>query len=126
MTTAVLAGLLVAAGLAQVPAAQNTPAAKKYKDGEFDIYNAAAKDVAARNFAQAIKDLDTWKQKFADTDFKTERQTLYILAYSGAGQFDSAVDAAAPLIAAGVDIVFPDPKDGAGQAIQPSDSMKRR
>jgi hypothetical protein len=118
MTTAVLAGLLVAAGLAQVPAAQSTPAAKKYKDGEFDIYSAAAKDVGARNFAQAIKELDTWKQKFAETDFKIERQTLYILAYSGAGQFDNAVDAAAPLIASGVDTVFPDPKDGAGQAIQ--------
>jgi len=118
MTTAVLAGLLVAAGLAQVPAAQNTPAAKKYKEGEFDIYSAAAKDVGARNFAQAIKELDTWKQKFAETDFKTERQTLYILAYSGAGQFDNTVDAAAPLIASGVDTVFPDPKDGPAQAIQ--------
>lgn len=118
MTTAVLAGLLAAAALAQVPAAQNTPAAKKYKDGEFDIYSAAAKDVGAKNFAQAIKDLDTWTQKFAVTDFQTERQTLYILAYSGAGQFDKTVDAAAPLIAAGVDIVFADPKDGPGQAIQ--------
>jgi tetratricopeptide (TPR) repeat protein len=118
MTTAVLAGLLAAAGLAQVPAAQNTPAAKKYKDGEFDIYNAAAKDVGAGNFAQALKDLDTWKQKFADTDFKTERQTLYVLAYAGAGQFDKTVDAAAPLIAAGVDTVYPDPKDGPGQAIR--------
>ena len=72
----------------------------------------------ASNFAQAIKDLDTWKQKFADTDFKTERQTLYILAYSGAGQFDKTVDAAAPMITAGVDTVFTDPKDGPGQAIR--------
>lgn len=118
MTTAALAGLLVAAGLVQVAGAQSAPAEKKYKDGEFDIYSAAANDVKGGNFAQAIKDLDTWKQKFAETDFKTERQTLYIMAYSGAQQFDKAVDAAAPMINAGVDTVFPDPKDGPGQAIR--------
>ncbi|MGB7760372.1 MAG: hypothetical protein WBL61_11115 [Bryobacteraceae bacterium] len=118
MTTAVLAGLLVAAGLVQVAGAQSAPAEKKYKDGEFDIYSAAAKDVNGRNFAQAIKDLDTWKQKFPDTDFKIERQTLYILAYSGAGQGDKTVDAAAPMITAGVDTVFTDPQAGPGQAIR--------
>ena len=118
MTTSVLAGLLVVAGLAQVPATQSAPAAKKYKDGEFDIYSAAAKDVGSNNFAQAIKDLDTWKQKFADTDYKVERETLYVLAYSGAGQYSNTVDAAAPLITAGVDTVFSDPKDGPGQAIR--------
>ena len=118
MTTAALAGLLVAAGLVQVAAAQNAPAEKKYKDGEFDIYSAAAKDVNGNNFVQALKDLDAWKQKYAETDFKTERQFLYIVAYSGAGQFDKAVDAATPTITAGVDTVFPDPKDGPGQAIR--------
>lgn len=118
MATAVLAGLLVAAGLVQVAGAQNAPAEKKYKNGEFDIYNAAAKDVNGRNFAQAIKDLDTWKEKFPETDFKTERQTLYVMAYSGAGQFDKAVDAATPLITAGLDTVFSDPKTGAGEAIR--------
>src|ERR1035438_2037552 len=118
MTTAALAGLLVAAGLGQAARRQSAPAEKKYKDGEFDIYSAAANDVKGGNFAQAIKDLDTWKQKFAETDFKTERQTLYIMAYSGAQQFDKAVDAAAPMINAGVDTVFPDPKDGPGQAIR--------
>lgn len=118
MTTAVLAGLLVAAGLVQVAGAQSAPAEKKYKDGEFDIYSAAANDVKGGNFAQAIKDLDTWKQKFAETDFKTERQALYIMAYSGAQQFDKTVDAAAPMITAGVDSVFSDPKTGAGDAIR--------
>jgi len=118
MTPAVLAGLLVAAGLAQVAGAQGAPAEKKYKDGEFDIYSAAANDVKGGNFAQAIKDLDTWKQKFAESDFKNERQALYILAYSGSGQFDKTVDAAAPMITAGVDTAFSDPKDGPGQAIR--------
>jgi tetratricopeptide (TPR) repeat protein len=117
MTTAVLAGLLVAAGLVQVAGAQNAPAEKKYKDGEFDIYSAAAKDVNGGNFAQAVKDLDTWKQKFPDTDFKNERQALYVVAYSGAGQYDKTIDAASPMIAAGVDTVFSDPKD-VGQAIR--------
>jgi len=118
MATAALAGLLVAAGLVQVAGAQNAPAEKKYKDGEFEIYSAAANDVKGNNFAQAIKDLDTWKQKFAETDFKTERQALYVMAYAGAGQFDKTVDAAAPMISSGVDTVFSDPKDGPGQAIR--------
>jgi hypothetical protein len=118
MTTAVLAGLLVAAGLAQVAAAQNAPAQKNYKPGEFDVYSAAAKDVNGNNFAQALKDLDTWTQKFAETDFKTERQFLYVVAYAGAGQFDKAVDAAGPMIAAGVDTIFADPKTGPGEAIR--------
>ncbi len=118
MATRALVGLVVAAGLVQVAGAQNAPAEKKYKEGEFDVYNAAAKDVNGRNFAQAIKDLDTWKQKFPQTDFNTERQTLYIMAYSGAGEFDKAVDAAAPLITAGVDKVFSDPKTGPGEAIR--------
>ncbi len=117
MTTAVLAGLLVAAGLVQVAVAQSAPAEKKYKDGEFDIYSAAAKDVNGGSFAQAIKDLDTWKQKFSETDFKNERQALFVVAYSGAGQFDKTIDAATPMIAAGVDTVFSDPKD-VGQAIR--------
>jgi len=117
MTTTVLAGLVVAAGLVQVAGAQNAPAAKKYKDGEFDIYSASAKDVNGGNFAQAIKDLDTWKQKFPETDYKHERQALYVTAYAGAGQYDKAVDAAAPMVNAGVDTVFSDPKD-VGQAIR--------
>jgi len=118
MATAAWVGLFVATGLVQLASAQNAPAAKKYKDGEFDIYSAAANDVKGNNFAQAIKDLDTWKQKFAETDFKTERQVLYVMAYSGAGQFDKAVDAAAPMITSGVDALFSDPKDGPGQAIR--------
>ncbi|HEY9141484.1 MAG TPA: hypothetical protein VIN93_11365 [Bryobacteraceae bacterium] len=118
MTTAVLGGLLVAAGLVQVAAgAQNAPAEKKYKDGEFDIYSAATKDVNGGNFAQSIKDLDAWKQKFPETDFKNERQALFVVAYSGAGQYDKTIDAATPMIAAGVDTVFSDPKD-VGQAIR--------
>ena len=118
MATAALTGLLIATGLVQVAGAQNAPAEKKYKDGEFDIYSAAANDVQKGNFPQAVKDLDTWRQKYADTDFKTERQALYVMAYSGAGQFDKTVDAAAPMISAGVDNVFSDPKDGPGQAIR--------
>ena len=117
MTTRVLTGFLVAAGLVQVAGAQSAPAGKKYKDGEFDIYSASAKDVNSNSFAQAIKDLDTWKQKFPDTDYKNERQALYVTAYAGAGQFDKAVDAAGPMVNAGVDTIFGDPKD-IGQAIR--------
>jgi hypothetical protein len=76
------AGVLGALALtcaAQTPA----PAAKKkqVKDqGEFEIYNQAIKD--ANNPAQQLKDLDTWAQKYPDSDFKDDRAYLYMQAYS--------------------------------------------
>jgi hypothetical protein len=85
-----------------------------YKDqGEFDAYNAVTVDSAGKNFAKALTDLDTWKQKYPDSWYKNIRSTLYIQAYSETKQFGKAVDSAGELMAAGdLDTTFNDPKSG--------------
>ena len=107
------------------PAAQaagGQPAAqpqKKYKDqGEYDIYNEVTKDLAAQNWTKAVTDLDTWKQKYPESDFKDTRTLLYVTAYNGAKQFPKVVDTAAGLLDRGPDQVFNDPKTGPRDVVQ--------
>src|SRR6185295_16049405 len=94
--------------------AADKPAAKNYKDqGEYDIYNEVTKDIVGNNFAKAITELDTWKSKYPESDYKPERSVLYIQAFNGAKQFGKAVDAAGALMAPkDLDATFPDPKSG--------------
>jgi len=76
------AGILavVPSARAQAPAAQ-----KKPKDtAEYDIFNAAIKDIQANNSAKAITDLDTWTQKYPESDYKDDRLYYYMQAYSKA------------------------------------------
>jgi hypothetical protein len=109
-------GAIVWGGTAQQARAQaaDKPAAKNYKDqGEYDIYNEVTKDIVGNNFAKAITDLDTWKSKYPESDYKPERSVLYIQAFNGAKQFGKAVDAAGELMAPkDLDATFPDPKSG--------------
>jgi len=49
------------------PAGQPAATKRNYKDnGEYDLYNQAFKD--AQNPAAQIKDLETWAQKYPDSD----------------------------------------------------------
>ena len=94
--------------------AQSAPAEKKVKDqGEYDIYNEVTKDMLAKNFAKAITDLDTWKQKYPASDFKDDRAVLYLQAFASGGQPGKAIDEAGALMARGLTSVFNDPKTGA-------------
>jgi len=109
-------GAVVLTGTAQQPAAQTE---KKYKDqGEYDIYNEVTKDVVANNFTKAITDLDAWKQKYPESDYKDDRTLLYISAYNGAKQFAKAVDTASELMNRNLDTVFSDPKTGPGNVVK--------
>jgi len=70
--------LLAAAGsalFAQAPAASQ----KKYKDGEYEMYSAAFKD--ANDPKKQLQDLDDWAKKIPDSDYKDDRNYLYVLAY---------------------------------------------
>ncbi|HLK66839.1 MAG TPA: hypothetical protein VKU19_25575 [Bryobacteraceae bacterium] len=102
--------------------AMGQPAAapqKNYKSqAEYEIYNEAAKDFGANNFAKAITDLDTWKQQFPESDYSGDREVLYIKSYMGAKQYGKALDEAADLFSKGLDKVFSNPKDGPGQMLQ--------
>ena len=118
-------GAAVLTGMVQPAAAQSAgaqPAAqteKKYKDnGEYDIYNEVIKDVGAKNFTKAVTDLDTWKQKYPDSDFKDVRSLLYVQAYQNTSQFGKALDAAGDLLSKNLETVFNDPKTGTASIVQ--------
>jgi len=105
---AALAGGMVSTGYAQAKE-------KKYKDNaEYDIYNEVTKDLnpASPNFAKAITDLDTWKQKYPESDFKDTRAVLFLTAYSGAKQFNKEIAAAGELLSQDLDTLYADPKQG--------------
>jgi hypothetical protein len=98
--------------LAALAAAQDAPG-KKYKEGEYEPYNQAVKDINSGDFTRAIADLDAWKLKFPESDYADERVALYVQAYAGANQAAQSMAAAAPLIARDLNNVFPGP---AGQS----------
>jgi len=92
---------------AQAAAAQ-APAGKKAKavkdTGEYDIYNEVIKDSTQPNAAKKfLTDLDTWTQKYAETDFKDVRMMYYVQAYAANNEAGKAIDAAKPLVDKGID-----------------------
>jgi len=74
---------IAAATLAVVmTVAAQTPQKTAKDQGETDIYGAAMADIQAKNFAKAITDLDTWTQKYPDTQFKEVQIYGYEAAYA--------------------------------------------
>jgi hypothetical protein len=100
-------------------APQTAPKEKAVKDqGEFDIYDAATKDILGNNGTKAIDDLNTWKQKYPDSDFKSDRETMYIQAYLLNKQFDKVLEKTKELMGLNLDSMFPDPKSGPQQVVK--------
>ena len=108
------------AAAAQPAAAQPAQPETHYKDqGEYDVYNAVIIDVAGKNFAKALTDLDTWKQKYPDSWYKDTRAILYVTTNNDAKEFGKAVDAAGELMAKGdLDATFSDPKSGPAEVLK--------
>jgi hypothetical protein len=72
--------------------AQAQQAEKKPKDREeYDLFNNILKETDP---AKKIALLDTWKQKYAQTDYEEERWKFYMQAYQQANQPARAVEAA--------------------------------
>lgn len=93
---------------AQAAAAQPE---KKLKDTqEYDLFNDVIKDIQAQNFTKAITDLDTWKTKYPDSDYKDDRQYYYIQAYSSAKQPAKALEAGQALMQKDLTKALKDPK----------------
>lgn len=86
-----------------------TPARNYKSQDEYEIYTGITKDFAAGDFSKVIAGLETWKQKYAESDFRNERQLLYVQAYFGANQPGKAIDAAAPLLSSDPDVLLGDP-----------------
>ena len=73
---------------------------KNYEDREeFDVYDEVTKDFRANNFSKALTDLEHWSEKYPDSDFKDDRQVLYVQAYAGATQAAKVLDAAGGVLA---------------------------
>ncbi len=95
------------------PSGQAAAQTKKVKDqGEYEIYNEAIKD--ANNPQKEIQDLDTWTQKYPDSDYKDDRLYMYMLAYSKMNppQPAKVLDYGKQLMDKGLDKVFPEKGGG--------------
>ena len=67
--------------------------AKQYQNqAEYQLYDSAAKAVAANDFPKALAALDSWKRDFAESDYQSDREFLYVLAYAGAKQSAKAIE----------------------------------
>jgi len=108
MALAAAGVLALACAYAQTPAPASGAKQKAVKDqGEFEIYNQAIKDAATP--AKVIQDLDTWSQKYPDSDFKDDRLYMYLDAYSKLQppQPQKVVDYGRQLLAKDLDAAFP-------------------
>lgn len=107
---ALTVGFLV---VTQVASAQG----KKVKDqGEYDLYDASLKDVQANNWAKAATDLETWKQKYPDSEWKDIRDFYILRAYLVNQQFDKALTFGGEFMNRDLPSMFKD-KDEAGNVI---------
>ena len=79
---------------------------------EYDAYNAAQVDLGKGDFAKALADLDSWRQKFPKSDYANDGKAAYVFAYAGAKQPSKAIAAAGELLSGDIDSLFPDPKGG--------------
>jgi hypothetical protein len=96
--------------------AQGAPAAaqpeKKYKDtAEYDLINAVIKDLAGQDGQKTVTDLNTWSQKYAESDYKDDRLAWYQQAYTqNPPQPEKVVDYGAQLMAKDLNAIFKDNK----------------
>lgn len=87
-------GMAVTPLLAQAPAAQKAPGAqKKVKDqGEYDLYNSVSG--AASDPNKQLQLLQTWKEKYPDSDFKEDRAAMVAQDYHKLNKPVEAIKAA--------------------------------
>jgi tetratricopeptide (TPR) repeat protein len=90
----------VISGLAQTPQTSATaPAAKekKVKDqGEYDLFTAVTKETDAN---KKLALLNTWKEKYPDSDYKLDRLQFMLLTYQQLNQPAKMIDTAKEILA---------------------------
>lgn len=77
------------------------------QQGELDYYTQVTNDLNGANFLKALSDLDTWKSKFAQSNYQNDREALYVQAFAAGNQPANALDMAAPLINGDLKAEFP-------------------
>jgi hypothetical protein len=107
MAALAVMGAVVIVGSAPVGRAQAPE--KKVKDqGEYDIYNQTIKDNA--NPAALLKDVETWTQKYPESDYKDERSFYALQAYNGTKQPAKVLELGSQLISRDLKTMFKDQK----------------
>ena len=70
---------------------------KKVKDqAEYDLFQSINKE---QDLNKKVQLLNTWKEKYPDSDFKEDRQLIYIQTYQGLQQGENMLTAAKDLLA---------------------------
>lgn len=88
-------GIACAALMLSVATAQEQPK-KNWKDrAEYDLYDAIVKETAP---AKRLELLTQWKQKYAASDYKQERATIFLNTYQSLGKLPEMVASAKELI----------------------------
>lgn len=85
---------------------------KRPKDtGEFDIFNEVLKDLNPQspNAQKAITDLNTWAQKYPESDYKDDRPFYYLQAYALLNQPEKVVEYGGQLMNKDMKTIFKDP-----------------
>jgi tetratricopeptide (TPR) repeat protein len=105
ITAIAMAGVMLASAQDSQPAQAgqaapaDKPAEKKknYKDQqEYTLYDSATKEADA---SKKLALLNTWKEKYPDSDFKMERTLLFLDTYQKLGQYPKMVDTAKEILA---------------------------
>jgi tetratricopeptide (TPR) repeat protein len=109
ITAVAMAGVMLGSAQTSQPASssQAAPAAptekkKQYKDQqEYTLYDAVTKEADAN---KKLALLNTWKEKYPESDFKMDRLKIFLTTYQQLGQPGKMIDAAKEMLAV-------DPKD---------------
>ena len=88
----------------RLASAQAAPEKKVKDQGEYDIYNQVLKDTDPN---KQIQDLDTWTQKYPESDYKNDdRPYLYLQAYNKAKQPAKVLEIGQQLMDKGLNTLF--------------------
>jgi tetratricopeptide (TPR) repeat protein len=89
-------GIGLAVGLIATPLFAQAPQKKVKDQGEYDIYNAVSKETDPNKQLQLLQ---TWKEKYPDSDFKEDRAAMVAQDYAKLGKPAEAIKAAQDVLA---------------------------
>jgi tetratricopeptide (TPR) repeat protein len=89
-------GIGLIAGLITLPLCAQAPQKKVKDQGEYDIYNAVSKETDPNKQLQLLQ---TWKEKYPDSDFKEDRAAMVAQDYAKLGKPAEAIKAAQDVLA---------------------------
>lgn len=106
-----LCGALAAAVWLTASAPSAAAQEKKVKNQEeYALYDAAVKSMGAQNWTKALTDLQAWKEKFPESDWKDDRDLYILQGYIVTKQYDKALTFGNEFIERDLPTIFKDNK----------------